>query len=65
MNRRVVVIAIVVAGFGTIRGAAQLSTADQAAVDAYRSAISAAESGRSSSEESRPHSRHSVRCATR
>ena len=47
-NLRVVVIAIVVAGFGTIRGAAQLSTADQAAVDAYRSAISAAGSGRSS-----------------
>ena len=48
MNFRPFVITIALVGFGTIRGLAQLSTADQAAVDAYRSAIRAAESGRSS-----------------
>jgi hypothetical protein len=48
MDRRTLVITIAFVGFGTIGGLAQLSTSDQAAVDAYRSAISSAESGRSS-----------------
>jgi len=36
MNFRPFVITIALVGFGTIRGLAKLSTADQAAVDAYR-----------------------------
>ena len=47
MNVRALIVTIAVAGFGT-GGVPQLSPADRAAVDAYRSAISAAESGRSS-----------------
>jgi hypothetical protein len=46
MNCRAL-ITIALVGFWTIGALAQLSTADQAAVDAYRSAIRAAESGRS------------------
>lgn len=48
MAGRPLIITIALVGFGTIRGLAQLSTSDQAAVDAYRSAIRSAESGRSS-----------------
>jgi hypothetical protein len=43
---RPLLIAIAVIGFAPIPGLAQLSDADQATVDAYRSAIAAAESGR-------------------
>ena len=46
--KRLLIIAIALVGFGTTRGLAQLSTSDQAAVDVYRSAITSAESGRSS-----------------
>jgi hypothetical protein len=42
MNVRLLIVTIAVAGFDTTGGAPQLSPADRAAVDAYRSAISAA-----------------------
>jgi len=45
---RPLIVTIAVAGLGTTGGVPQLPPADQAAVDAFRSAISAAESGRSS-----------------
>jgi hypothetical protein len=48
MAGRFLIITIALVGFGTTRGLAQLSTSDQAAVDFYRSAITSAESGRSS-----------------
>lgn len=48
MAGRLLIITIALVGFGTTRGLAQLSTSDQAAVDFYRSAITSAESGRSS-----------------
>jgi hypothetical protein len=48
MVGRLLIITIALVGFGTPRGLAQLSTSDQAAVDSYRSAITSAESGRSS-----------------
>jgi hypothetical protein len=48
MDGRRLIITIALVGFGTSRGLAQLSTSDQAAVDAYRAAIRSAESGRSS-----------------
>src|SRR3954447_25132981 len=47
MDCRALLITFAMIGLGTIRGWAQLSTAEQAAVDGYRSAIMAAESGRS------------------
>lgn len=50
MDRRPLIITIALVGFATIRGSAQLSTSDHAAVEAYRSAIRSAESGRSSRE---------------
>jgi hypothetical protein len=48
MDGRPFIITIALVGLVTTTGLAQLSMADQAAVDAYRSAIRAAESGRSS-----------------
>jgi hypothetical protein len=48
MDRRLLIITIALVGFGTTRGLAQLSTSDQAAVDAYRAAIRSAASGRPS-----------------
>src|SRR2546428_4202228 len=48
MDRRLLIITIALVGLEATRGLAQLSTSDQAAVDAYRSAIRLAESGRSS-----------------
>ena len=50
MTGRLLIVTIALVGFGTTRGLAQLSTSDQAAVDLYRSAITSAESGRSSIE---------------
>ena len=48
MDVRALIITMTLVGCGTISGLAQLSTSDQAAVEAYRSAIRSAESGRSS-----------------
>ena len=48
MKERALILITVFVGFLTASGLAQLSTTDQSAVDAYRSAIRAAESGRSS-----------------
>ena len=48
MKKRALILATAFVGFLAVRGLAQLSTADQLAVDAYRSAIRAAQSGRSS-----------------
>jgi hypothetical protein len=48
MDARSLIIAIAVVAFGTIAGVAQLSTSDQAAVEAYRSALKSAQSGDSS-----------------
>jgi hypothetical protein len=47
MAGRFLLITVAIIGFGTIRGVAQLSTSDQAAIDVYRSAIASAEAGRS------------------
>lgn len=48
MAGRFLIITIALVGFGTTPGLAQLSPSDHAAVDSYRSAITSAESGRSS-----------------